>query len=159
MSVEQVSSNVYGQLDAQIAQLIQCKPLPEQEVFFRLCHPICFSLLCVCSSVLFYEALGFEFIGSPESALTIYHLLRGRHEASSPMVFQPGSIAGLRCRVFVFVAVFAPPHRHPGRNLSITAKCSGVLLSWPHESVLLREMGWPEADEFSILVYFRVSSF
>lgn len=45
MSVEQVSSNVYGQLDAQIAQLIQCKPLPEQEVFFRFCHPICFSLL------------------------------------------------------------------------------------------------------------------
>jgi hypothetical protein len=53
MSVEQVSSNVYGQLDAQIAQLIQCKPLPEQEVFFRFCHPICLSLLCVCSSVLF----------------------------------------------------------------------------------------------------------
>ncbi len=53
MSVEQVSSNVYGQLDAQIAQLIQCKPLPEQEVFFLFCHPICLSLLCVCSSVLF----------------------------------------------------------------------------------------------------------
>lgn len=83
MSVEQVSSNVYGQLDAQIAQLIQCKPLPEQEVFFRFCHPICFSLLCVCSSVLFKEALRVEFIGSTESALTIYHLLRDRHEASS----------------------------------------------------------------------------
>ena len=26
------SSNVHGQLDAQIAQLTQCKPLPEQEV-------------------------------------------------------------------------------------------------------------------------------
>ncbi len=34
MSVVQVSSNVHGQLDAQIEQLIQCKPLPEQEVLF-----------------------------------------------------------------------------------------------------------------------------
>jgi hypothetical protein len=34
MSVVQVSSNVHGQLDAQIEQLTQCKPLPEQEVFF-----------------------------------------------------------------------------------------------------------------------------
>jgi serine/threonine-protein phosphatase 2A catalytic subunit len=32
MSVVQVSSNVHGQLDAQIEQLTQCKPLPEQEV-------------------------------------------------------------------------------------------------------------------------------
>jgi len=32
MSVPPVSSNVHGQLDAQIAQLIQCKPLPEHEV-------------------------------------------------------------------------------------------------------------------------------
>ncbi len=55
------------------------------------------------------------------------------------MVFQPGSVAGLRCRVFV--AVVAPPRRHPGRNLSITAKCSGVLLSWPHESVLFAGNG------------------
>eukprot|EP01018_Ginkgo_biloba_P021074 Gb_06735 [translate_table: standard] len=31
MSVEPVSSNSYGQLDAQIAQLMQCKPLLEQE--------------------------------------------------------------------------------------------------------------------------------
>jgi hypothetical protein len=32
MSIPPVSSNVHGQLDAQIAQLIQCKPLPEHEV-------------------------------------------------------------------------------------------------------------------------------
>lgn len=32
MSVPPVSSNVHGQLDAQIAQLTQCKPLPEHEV-------------------------------------------------------------------------------------------------------------------------------
>jgi len=48
MSVEQVSSNVYGQLDAQIAQLIQCKPLPEQEVFFPfLSSHLFLSTLCV----------------------------------------------------------------------------------------------------------------
>jgi hypothetical protein len=40
MSVVQVSSNVHGQLDAQIEQLIQCKPLPEQEVLFFPFSPI-----------------------------------------------------------------------------------------------------------------------
>lgn len=40
MSVTPVSSNVHGQLDAQIAQLIQCKPLPELEVWPFLLFPL-----------------------------------------------------------------------------------------------------------------------
>ena len=59
MSVPPVSSNVHGQLDAQIAQLTQCKPLPEHEVrlvsfgfgfsFVRLwpfCLSACISEIC-----------------------------------------------------------------------------------------------------------------
>lgn len=38
MSIPPVSSNVHGQLDAQIAQLIQCKPLPEHEVSAPFSH-------------------------------------------------------------------------------------------------------------------------
>ena len=34
MSVDQINSNSHGNLDEQIAQLMQCKPLSEQEVSF-----------------------------------------------------------------------------------------------------------------------------
>ncbi len=37
MIVVPVFSNVHGQLDAQIAQLMQCKPLPEHEVCMCVC--------------------------------------------------------------------------------------------------------------------------
>lgn len=47
MSVAPASSNVHGQLDAQIAQLTQCKPLPEQEVSPLLLPS---SALFVCSA-------------------------------------------------------------------------------------------------------------
>jgi len=40
MIVVPVFSNVHGQLDAQIVQLMQCKPLPEQEVCACAC--VCF---------------------------------------------------------------------------------------------------------------------
>lgn len=43
MSVPPVSSNVHGQLDAQIAQLTQCKPLPEHEVC--VCYVVCVGMI------------------------------------------------------------------------------------------------------------------
>jgi hypothetical protein len=44
MIVVPIFSNVHGQLDAQIVQLMQCKPLPEQEV-------------CACACVCFFSFL------------------------------------------------------------------------------------------------------
>ncbi len=48
MIVVPVFSNVHGQLDAQIVQLMQCKPLPEQEV-------------CVCACVCFFPPFFLSF--------------------------------------------------------------------------------------------------
>jgi len=49
MIVVPVFSNVHGQLDAQIVQLMQCKPLPEHEVCMCVC--VCFFFLSFCLSV------------------------------------------------------------------------------------------------------------
>ena len=47
-----VSSNVHGQLDAQIAQLTQCKPLPEHEVRLVSIGSVSVSVSVLGSSVL-----------------------------------------------------------------------------------------------------------
>lgn len=59
MSVPPVSSNVHGQLDAQIAQLTQCKPLPEHEVC--VCYVVCVGMVVLEFSVFWTEVSRFIF--------------------------------------------------------------------------------------------------
>lgn len=53
------SSNSHGNLDEQIAQLIQCKPLAEQEVSILISHLFLF-LICFESAIFLLHLPGIE---------------------------------------------------------------------------------------------------